>query len=81
MSYQAAARPGFLVLWEAAVALMPEWTRSELGLTPPSRRHTRLATAGGHLGTRTLRWVSSPIAERARRIEEAARESAPSGSA
>jgi uncharacterized protein (DUF2236 family) len=73
------ARPGFVVLWEAAVELMPEWTRSELGLTPAGARHSRLATIGGHAATRTLRWVSSPIAERARRIEEQARAESPAG--
>ncbi len=71
------ARPGFLVLWEAAVELMPAWSRAELGLTAPSARHRRLATLGGHAGTRTLRWVSAPIAQRARRIEERARAAAP----
>ena len=38
-----AARPGYAVLWAAAIGLMPTWSRAELGLPnrPLVRPHTR----------------------------------------
>ncbi|MFZ2502189.1 MAG: oxygenase MpaB family protein [Nocardioides sp.] len=66
------ARPGYAVLWAAAVSLMPAWTRTELGLAPLTRRHTQLATVGGHAATKTLRWVTKPLVARARALEAAA---------
>jgi uncharacterized protein (DUF2236 family) len=55
-----AARPAYLVLAAAAVALMPWWTRRELRLPwlPVSER--TVVRAMGELATRTIRWAMSP---------------------
>ncbi|MGL5824360.1 MAG: oxygenase MpaB family protein [Nocardioides sp.] len=59
------ARPGYAVLWAAAIGLMPAWTRAELGLPHRPRFDRTIGRAGGRLGTAALRWVSQPIAQRA----------------
>lgn len=46
-----AARPGYLLLASGAVAVLPPWARSELGLS----KHW-YAAAAGRLGTRAVRW-------------------------
>ena len=67
-----AARPGYAVLWAAAISLMPDWTRDELGLPNRPALDRTLARAGGKASTLALRWVSKPITQRARDIGRAA---------
>lgn len=63
-----AARPGYAVLWAAAIGLMPRWTRSELGLPDHPGFDRTVGRAAGRVSTGALRWVSRPIAQRARDI-------------
>ena len=51
-----AARIGYAGLASAAVALMPAWTRVELGLPSTPRSHT-VGQIGGHVATRGIRWA------------------------
>ncbi|WP_244242419.1 oxygenase MpaB family protein [Nocardioides seonyuensis] len=67
-----AARPPYLSLVGAAVALMPAWTRAELALAPPRRITDRTATAVGGGATRLVRWAMSPGHAHARRLQQAA---------
>ena len=67
-----AARPGYAVLWAAAIGLMPTWSRAELGLPNRPLVDRTVGRAAGHTGTVALRWVSKPIAQRARDIAQAA---------
>ncbi len=63
-----AARPGYGVLWASAIGLMPEWTRAELGIPNRPTIDRTVGKAAGKAGTVALRWVSKPIAQRARDI-------------
>ncbi|MCV2393755.1 DUF2236 domain-containing protein [Actinotalea sp. M2MS4P-6] len=53
----AAARPFFGALWNAAVALMPAWSRGELGLTRVPAPAGPVVRAGGQVMTRAIRWA------------------------
>lgn len=50
------ARPGYQLLASGALTLLPEWARTELGLTTPP-----LAGVAGRTGTRLVRWGLAAI--------------------
>jgi uncharacterized protein (DUF2236 family) len=55
-----AARPGYLVIAAAAIALLPRWAREELGLPLlPVLDRTTVPLAGQAV-TRTIRWAMAP---------------------
>jgi uncharacterized protein (DUF2236 family) len=54
-----AALPAYWVLVAAAVGLMPEWTRDQLGLPRFPVAHDRVADALGRFATRTVRWATA----------------------
>ncbi len=56
----AVARPAYLVLAAAAIALMPGWTRRELRLPRLPVSERTVIPALGTLATRTIRWAMSP---------------------
>jgi uncharacterized protein (DUF2236 family) len=56
----AAARPAYLVLAAAAVALMPGWSRRELRLVRLPVTERTVVRALGHAATGTIRWAMSP---------------------
>ncbi len=56
-----AARPAYLAIVAAAIALLPAWTRSELGLPAPAPLAERTVARGlGQLATGTIRWAMAP---------------------
>lgn len=56
----AAARPAYLLLASAAIALMPRWTRSELRLPWLPLAERTVVRAAGEVATRTIRWAMAP---------------------
>jgi uncharacterized protein (DUF2236 family) len=56
----AAARPAYLVLAAAAVALMPGWSRRQLRLFRLPVTERTVVRALGHAATGTIRWAMSP---------------------
>lgn len=69
------ARPAYGVLVGAAVGLMPEWTRSPLGLPSRPLVERTVVPLAGSAATRTIRWALSPGRDTAQRLsaERAAR--------
>lgn len=64
-----AAKPAYAVLWRAAIALMPDWSRPELDLPPRTWLEPTLVRTGGHAAVSTIRWALRPGHEAARRLE------------
>ncbi len=64
------ARPGYQILWTAAIGLLTDWQREQLRLSKVSPAVSKVA---GRTATTALRWVSAPSQRRAREIELAAR--------
>ena len=56
----AVARLGYGGLTSAAIALMPAWTRVELGLPWTPVTHT-IGQLGGHVATRGIRWALDAV--------------------
>jgi uncharacterized protein (DUF2236 family) len=54
------ARPGYLVIAAAAVALLPPWARRELGLPSLAGVDRSAVPWVGGLATRTIRWAMAP---------------------
>lgn len=50
-------RPGYTALTAAAVESLPVWAADGLGLRRRGRVGTALARGGGHVATRTVRWL------------------------
>lgn len=65
-------RPAYLSLVGAAIALMPAWTRAELGLPLPRPVPDRTARVVGGSTTRVVRWAMAPGHAQARRLQRAA---------
>ncbi|WP_255491799.1 oxygenase MpaB family protein [Actinotalea sp. JY-7876] len=57
----APARPVYGLLAAGGVALMPAWTRSELGLRYRPRVDAALGRPGGRVATRAIRWALSSV--------------------
>jgi uncharacterized protein (DUF2236 family) len=55
-----AARPGYLVIAAAAIALLPRWAREELGLPLLSVLDRTTVPLAGQAVTRTIRWAMAP---------------------
>jgi len=51
------ARPAYLLLASAAIAQMPSWSRSELGLPSLPLAERTVVRGAGELATRTIRWA------------------------
>jgi uncharacterized protein (DUF2236 family) len=69
-----AARPGYLSLASAAIALLPAEARRELRLPPVPPVTSRLL---GAAGTRTIRWAMASGHEEARELQRATQDAAP----
>ncbi len=54
------ARPAYLVLAAASIAMMPRWTRRELRLPRLPVSERTLIPVLGELATRTIRWALTP---------------------
>ncbi len=67
-----AALPAYRSMVAAAVALMPVWTRDELGLSHHPILERTASRALGRVATVTIRWAMSEGHAEARRIQEAA---------
>lgn len=65
-----AARPAYWSLVVAAIGLMPEWTRAELGLFHAPLAERTLLRGLGRVSTGTLRWAMSSGHADARRLQE-----------
>jgi uncharacterized protein (DUF2236 family) len=61
-----AARPGYMALSAAAVALMPWWTRWPLRLPYLPLAEATLVRLSGDAATRTIRWLMTPPPQPAR---------------
>lgn len=66
-----AARPAYAALVAAATALMPPWSRHELGLPHRPLVDRTVARASGELATRGIRFVLQPGRTRARVLYQA----------
>ncbi len=72
------ARPAYRAMVAAAVALMPDWTRDELGLSHRPLLERTTSRSLGHAMTGTIRWALAPGHAHAQRLQESAAD--PSGS-
>lgn len=63
------ARAPYAVLWAAAIALMPEWTRAELGLPRRPRLERTVIPRAGSLAVGAVRWALRPGQAAARALE------------
>lgn len=70
----AAARPAYRVLCAAAIALMPEWSRSPLDLPHRPRLERGPVRLGGRAATTGIRWMMAPGHQTARRLQVTAGE-------
>lgn len=63
------ARAPYAVLWAAAIALMPEWTRAELDLPRRPRLERTVVPRAGSLAVGAVRWALRPGQAAARALE------------
>ncbi len=65
----ATRRPAYDVLTSAAVALLPRWTRDELGLPDRPWRERAVSLPVGGAAIKTIRWALCPTHEQNQRVQ------------